>query len=244
MAPTHYNSEDSHNKAQAMLADALEQSFARSEVIQQKVLDSYMRLADSIHAQHLPLTAAFQALEHLDQTPVVHSVNELLESAVLELLALTVDERLVSLSEKVEETESEICAVRVNTENVLEQMHRTTQTRNMLATNIFPSTVGNTTGDLVAECRLHAVSASRFEVSCGAIGSKKLWVREIGERDIYATLAIVVLGMFAGTLAISCAVTAMLCAAVRLLGGPQVRAFGKTWLLVVAACWVVCLVGI
>lgn len=124
-------------------------------------------------------------------------------------------------------------------ETMAQQIHRTAQTRNMLDANIFPTTAGNNTGHLVAEC-----TASRFQVDCGAVGSNEVRVHEVGERDIYVTLAVIVLGIFAGTLAISCVLAAMLCTVVRLLRRAQVRAFGMIWLIAAAACWVVCLIGL
>ena len=107
---------------------------------------------------------------------------------------------------------------------------------------VFPNTAGRSTGILVAECRVHTVTASRFQVSCSTLSSNEVWVHEFGARDIDVTLAAIRLGIFAGALGISFAATALLCAVLRLLGGPQVRACHMIWLTVAAACWIVCLI--
>lgn len=251
MAPTRRETQDSHHKAPAKLADAEDtlRTLALLEATLENLLDSTNEYVERLQRGD---TAALQALGRLDQILIQH---DLPKSTAQELLGpmedsddLMANEELASLVEVIEEAQSEIrafCAMNEEIERLRQEAYGITrQIHDMLDAKVFPNTTGNSAGNLVAECRLHTVTASRFQVSCSAIGSNKIWVHEFGDRDIDVTLAAIRLGIFAGALGISFAATALLCAALRLLGGPQVRAFGMIWLTVAAACCIVCLVGV
>lgn len=236
-----------------------EQINAYREAMRQNVLDNHMRLADTIkehseQAQHYHATAVQELDRHL-QKSFQNPTSDLPKSDVQELLAsrnisalLEANDRFVSFVEMLEKTQSNIrslCAMNEEMESLRHQAYGIKhQIHDMLGNNIFPDTADDNPGVLFAECRFSSVSPSRIRTSCSTVGSDEDWVFEGDVSEIYAKLAIIAVGVFAGTLAVSCAVTAMLCTAVRLLGGPQVRVFGMTWLVVVVAGWVICLIGI
>lgn len=251
MAPTRRETQDSHHKAPAKLADAEDtlQTLALLEATLENLLDSTNEYVERLQRGD---TAALQALGRLDQTLIQH---DLPKSTAQELLGpmedsddLAAIEKLASLVEIIEDAQSEIrafCAINEEIERLRQEADGITrQIHDMLDAKVFPNTASNNTGILVAECRIHTVTTSRFQVSCSTIGSNEVWVHELEHRDIDVTLAIIRLGIFAGALGISFAAAALLCAVLRLLGGPQVRAFHMTWLAVAAACCVVCLVGV
>jgi len=246
------------NKATAEFADSectTEQISAFHETMRQTLLDNHMRLADSIkdldeQAQRHH-DAAFQRLDPRLQQSIHNPRVDLLERALGKRPAsrnisddLLANDRLLNFVERLEETESKIrslCAKSEETTSLYHQLYHSTQVDDMLDINFFPDADGNMVRGIRYECRFHAVALSRFQISCGEVGSDDHWVCEIEEHDIYIKLAVVLLGILAGTLVISCAITAMLCSAVRLLGGPRVRAFGMSWLIAVAVGWVACL---
>jgi hypothetical protein len=245
------------NKATAELAESectLEQISAYHEMMHQTLLDNHMRLADSIkdldeQAQRHH-DAAFQRLDPRLQQSIHNPRVDLLERALGKRPAsrnisddLLATDRLVDFVEMLEETESKIralCAKSEETTSLHHQLYRSTQVEDMLDTDFFPDADGNMVRGIAYECRFHEVALSRFQISCGEVGGDDQWVREIDEHDIYVKLAVVILGVLVGTLAISCAVTSILCAVLRLLGGPQVRTFGMGWVIVVAVGWVIC----
>ena len=248
MAPTYRKIEDSHHKAPAKLADN-EDILALLEASLDNLLDSINECAEQL--QHDD-TAALQASGRGDQTLIQH---DLPKSTAQKLLGpmedsddLAAIEKLASSVEIIEDAQREIRAFSAMNEEI-ERLRQeaygiTRQIHDMLDAKVFPNTASNNTGILVAECHLHAVTASRFRVSCSAMGRSEVWVHEFGDRDIDATLAAIRLGIFAGALGISFAAAALLCAVLRLLGGPQVRAFHMISLTVAAACCIFCLVGI
>lgn len=251
MAPTRRETQDSHHKAPAKLADAEDtlQTLALLEATLENLLDSTNEYVERLQRGD---TAALQALGRLDQTLIQH---DLPKSTAQELLGpmedsddLAAIEKLASSVEVIEEVQSEIRAFSAMNEEI-ERLRQeaygiTRQIHDMLDAKVLPNTASNNTGNLVAECRLHTVTASRFQASCSVIGSNEVWVHEFGHRDMDVMLAVIRLGIFAGALGISFAATALLCAVLRLLGGPQVRACGMIWLAVAAACCIVCLVGV
>ena len=251
MAPTRRETQDSHHKAPLKLADAedTEQILALLEATLQNLLDSTNEYVERLkHGD----TAALQALGRFEQTLLQQALPKSTAQEPLgpmedsdDLVAI---EQLASSVEIIKDAQSEIrafCAMNEEIERLRQEAHGITrQIHDMLDAKVFPNTASNNTGILVAECRLHTVTASRFQASCSTIGSNEVWVHEFGHRDIDVTLAVIRLGIFAGALGISFAATALLCAVLRLLGGPQVRAFHMIWLAVAAACWVVCLVGV
>lgn len=251
MAPTRRETQDSHHKAPVKLADAenTEQILALLEATLQNLLDSTNEYVERL--QHGD-TAALQALRRLDQTLIQQVLPKSTDQEPLgpmedsdDLVAIGT---IASSVEIIKDAQSEIrafCAMNEEIERLSQEAYGITrQIHDMLDAKVFPNTTGNSAGNLVAECRLHTVTTSRFQVSCSTIGSNEAWVHEFEHRDIDVTLAIIRLGIFAGALGISFAAAALLCAVLRLLGGPQVRAFHMTWLAVAAACCVVCLVGV
>lgn len=261
MAPTRRGSEDMLNKATAEFADSEctpEQISAYHEMMRQNVLDNHTRLADSIkgyseQAQR-HYDAASQQLDRHLQKPIQNPRVDPLERVLGKRPAsrnisddLIANNKFITFVERLEETESEIralCAKSEEMTNLHQQLYHSNQVHDMLDINFFPDADGNMVRGIRYECRFHAVALSRFQISCGEVGGDDHWVREIEEHDIYIKLAVVLLGILAGALAISCAITSLICAAVRFFGGPQVRAFGMSWLIVVAVGWVLCLAGL